>query len=88
MPANMNQEEQLQAISKHIKSIGDPKTLQKIYGALDDPERTFDTSGTIQIGDKFPDFRMPNAVGEEVISSELLKQGHLLITFYRGEWCK
>lgn len=47
----------------------------------------FDTSGIIKVGEKMPDFKLQNAVGEEVDSASLRAKGPLVLTFYRGEWC-
>jgi peroxiredoxin len=41
----------------------------------------------LKIGDKAPDFTLPNAVGKEVSLSETLKKGIVILKFYRGEWC-
>jgi peroxiredoxin len=41
----------------------------------------------IQVGDTLPEFRLSDAVSNEVTSDSLLSQGPLLITFYRGGWC-
>jgi peroxiredoxin len=38
-------------------------------------------------GQVAPDFSLPNASGKIVNLSELLKQGPVVLTFYRGEWC-
>ena len=38
-------------------------------------------------GEQAPDFTLPNAHGEGVTLSHLLKQGPVVITFYRGIWC-
>lgn len=41
----------------------------------------------LKVGDKAPDFSLPNAVGKTVKLSELLKNGKVILTFYRGTWC-
>ena len=41
----------------------------------------------LKIGDKAPDFTLPNALGKNISLSETLKQGIVVIKFYRGEWC-
>ncbi|CAM3592667.1 peroxiredoxin-like family protein [Zobellia roscoffensis] len=41
----------------------------------------------LTIGDKAPDFTLPNAMGNDVSLSEMLKTGIVIIKFYRGEWC-
>lgn len=38
-------------------------------------------------GDMVPDFTLPDAQGREVTLSQLLAQGPVIITFYRGIWC-
>ncbi|CDF80456.1 alkyl hydroperoxide reductase [Formosa agariphila KMM 3901] len=41
----------------------------------------------IPVGDKAPDFTLPNALGVDVSLSELLKTYTVIVKFYRGEWC-
>lgn len=41
----------------------------------------------INVGDTAPDFTLPNAAGESVTLSELLKDGPVVMIWYRGEWC-
>lgn len=41
----------------------------------------------LAIGDKAPDFVLPDAKGEQVRLSDRLAQGPVVITFYRGSWC-
>lgn len=41
----------------------------------------------LTVGDVAPDFTLPDATGQSVSLSELLKQGPVVINFYRGEWC-
>jgi len=41
----------------------------------------------LAVGDTAPDFALPDAVGNQVVLSELLAQGPVVVTFYRGEWC-
>src|ERR1700680_546199 len=42
---------------------------------------------SLQVGQKAPDFTLPNATGGEVSLSSLLKKGPVVLSFYRGEWC-
>ncbi|WP_341227464.1 peroxiredoxin-like family protein [uncultured Arcticibacterium sp.] len=41
----------------------------------------------LSIGDTAPDFTLPNAFGKSVSLSNSLKEGFVIIKFYRGEWC-
>ncbi len=38
-------------------------------------------------GEQVPDFTLSDAAGRSVTLSELLKQGPVVVTFYRGAWC-
>lgn len=38
-------------------------------------------------GDKAPNFSLTNAIGTNVTLSEKLKEGHVILVFYRGSWC-
>ena len=42
---------------------------------------------SLQIGQKAPDFVLPNVVGGEISLAHLLKNGPVVLSFYRGEWC-
>ncbi|MDJ0591938.1 MAG: peroxiredoxin-like family protein [Pleurocapsa sp. MO_226.B13] len=42
---------------------------------------------TLKVGEKAPNFTLPNAVGKEVELQELLKAVAVVISFYRGQWC-
>ena len=38
-------------------------------------------------GEAAPDFALPNALGETVRLSELLRDSAVVLSFYRGQWC-
>ena len=40
-----------------------------------------------QVGDDAPDFTLKNAVGKEINLSDELKNGPVVLTWYRGGWC-
>ena len=41
----------------------------------------------LKVGQKAPDFTLPDAFGNPVSLSALLVSGPVVISFYRGEWC-
>ncbi len=41
---------------------------------------------TIKVGQKAPDFELENVDGKNVVLSELLKKGPVVLGFYRGKW--
>ena len=42
---------------------------------------------SIKVGDRAPDFTLPDADGNSVSSGSMLEKGPLVVTFYRGVWC-
>ncbi|EGJ34604.1 MULTISPECIES: peroxiredoxin-like family protein [Moorena] len=42
---------------------------------------------SLNVGDKSPNFTLPNAVGKLVELQDLLATGAVVISFYRGQWC-
>lgn len=41
----------------------------------------------LRVGDRAPDFVLPDAMGETVRLSDRLGEGPVVLTFYRGAWC-
>ena len=41
----------------------------------------------IRVGEKAPDFVLNNALGKAVSLQDKLKQGPVILVFYRGAWC-
>lgn len=41
----------------------------------------------IREGDQFPDFMLPDHQGRLVTAVELLSQGPLVLSYFRGDWC-
>ena len=41
----------------------------------------------LKVGDKAPNFKMADQNGKSVQLNKLLKQGPVVLVFYRGEWC-
>ena len=40
----------------------------------------------LNVGENLPSFELPAPAGQMISSEELLKQGSLVLTFYRGVW--
>jgi len=67
------------------------KVPQDILNTMLDVTRRLVESGiadnSLKVGDKVPDFNLPNAAGEEVRLKEFLDKGPVILNFYRGGWC-
>lgn len=83
----MSLKEQLQArLDKSRKQV-DPGKRAIMDRATADLAASDLIANALQKGAKLPNFTLSNAQGQEVHSEALLKQGPLVISFYRGGWC-
>ena len=48
---------------------------------------SFFSGPQLTVGDYFPQFSLPNVVGNAVSSEEMLAEGPLVVSFNRGGWC-
>ena len=51
------------------------------------PDSLAEPSG-LKVGDKAPDFTVVDQTGKEVSLSSTLEEGKVILTFYRGAWCR
>jgi len=63
--------EKIAEYNKGVKTVQDSGLMEK----------------ALKKGDTAPDFTLKNAVGKEVTLSKLLKNGPVVMTWYRGSWC-
>lgn len=45
------------------------------------------SANAVKVGQKAPEFSLPDQLGETVTLSLVLERGPAVIVFYRGEWC-
>lgn len=64
-------------------SQGIQEDLSK-HGISDNPNNVL---GGLKIGDRAPDFELENQDGELISLDEKLKDGPVLLVFYRADWC-
>lgn len=65
-----------------------PKGLAELFGAkTKELAETGIVESAIKVGDQAPEFTLPDGTGKEVSTAELLKNGPIVLTFYRGSWC-
>lgn len=66
---------------------GNPEFAQKVDKLLADAVAFKQGDSALAVGSKAPSFDLPDANGKQVKSSDLLENGALVVTFYRGSWC-
>lgn len=53
----------------------------------DVPDEFLQKESVLKVGDKSPNFTLPNADGNAVELFQALKNGPVILSFYRGGWC-
>ncbi len=74
---------------QEAKSAGSPfsaEDMAEMEQAAESLARNMPDPG-IQPGERAPDFRLKDAFGREVHLYDALKQGPVVLVFYRGAWC-
>ncbi len=72
--------------SKKEKSPFSSSDMAVMEKASKDLASSMPTPG-IKVGEKAPDFVLNNALGKSVSLKDKLKQGPVVLVFYRGAWC-
>lgn len=84
--SNTSLKQQLEAQSAAAAERLPPPMLKTIDDAVQGVEDSGILDNVINVGDKAPDFELPDAVGNPVKLSTLLAQGPVVLTWYRGNW--
>lgn len=73
---------QIKDKNMEMKSMEGDKTMAS---KMVTPEQA--AKNALNVGAKMPSFTLPDDKNQQVSSSDLLKQGNLVVVFYRGAWC-
>ena len=79
-------QEQLDATSESFAERMPPEVIRNIDAAVKDVADSGILDRVLKVGDHAPDFILPDATGTDVKLSSLLKQGPVVLTWYRGNW--
>ena len=82
----MSLKEKLENISKESGSKMPDETKANMKKQIEELKSTGIVANSLGVGGKIPEFELPNADGKMVSSSDLLKDGNLVLTFFRGVW--
>ncbi len=63
------------------------KLIKELQSPIEEIIKSGMVEKALKEGAQAPDFTLPDTHGQEVTLSHLLKQGPVVITFYRGIWC-
>jgi len=63
-----------------------PADIESILANAVEELRAAGTASGLTVGERAPDFALPNQRGEKVRLSERLARGPVALSFYRGVW--
>ncbi len=82
----MKLQEKLDAYKKGFLKKVPADALSIMKQATEDLRNSGIMDQTVKVGQKSPDFELKNVDGKNVVLSELLKKGPVVLGFYRGKW--
>jgi hypothetical protein len=87
-PAGLNTElqQQIEQFQREVLSKIPADIVTTLRSTTEDLVRSGIAERSLRIGDKAPDFALPNVRGEQVKLSDLLARGPVVVAFYRGVW--
>lgn len=81
-----NMQEQYNEYIEKFKANASQDTQDKMQSAIDELESSNQGKG-LRVGEKAPEFTLPDAKGDSVDLYQQLQSGPAIVTFYRGGWC-
>jgi len=78
---------QLEARAAKSREMAPPERIAAVEGAIANIADSGILAKAINLGDKAPDFTLPDALGNSVSLYEQLAKGPVILTWYRGSWC-
>ena len=82
----MELQQKLNALKKGFEGQAPKEAVEIMHRATADLEKSGILEGTVKVGDPAPDFSLTNADGQEFRLQELLSEGPVVLSFYRGKW--
>jgi hypothetical protein len=82
----MTLERKLAAIREGAAERIPAETRAIMHKATEDLQNSGILDGVIQPGSALPDFALTNTTGATIAAGQLLQQGSLVLTVYRGLW--
>ncbi|WP_299779649.1 peroxiredoxin-like family protein [uncultured Formosa sp.] len=67
--------------------LKNPDFMKGVDAVIEEAKAFEQGANAIKVGERAPKFKLPNARGKSVSLENLLENGPVVITFYRGNWC-
>ena len=87
MTSQTNLSSQLKELQADFLAQAPQSAAEVMSKATADLEQSGIVGNSLKVGEKAPDFELPDPTGKLVKLSALLANGPVVLNFYRGEWC-
>ncbi|SDJ60012.1 peroxiredoxin-like family protein [Chryseobacterium jejuense] len=78
---------QIEYLNQELSSQLPQEILYAFGKSIEDLKTKRMEENSIQIGNQMPEFSLPNALGKIINSEDIIKNGKIILAFYRGSWC-
>lgn len=82
----MTLKEKIDAYKKDFVAKAPPEAQAVMHRATNDLANSGLLAKAVKVGDLAPDFALEDTAGETVALGDLLDQGPVVLSFYRGRW--
>ncbi len=82
----MSLQDKLDDVKKEFESSAPAEALTIMHRVTEDLQNSGIMDHVLKVGENAPGFTLPDVQGQMVSSSDLLRKGPLVISFYRGVW--
>lgn len=82
-----NLEQQISKLNENLANQLPTEVLEVFGKSIQDLRTKNIEENSISIGNMFPDFNLPDTNDKTVQLKELLKNGKVIVAFFRGSWC-
>lgn len=78
---------QIEQFNNELATQVPQQVLEAFRKSIEDLQKKKIEEKSIKLGEIMPEFLLPNVKNEIINSNEILKNGKMIIAFYRGSWC-
>ena len=82
----MTLKQKIDAYKEGFKKKAPQEAQEIMHRATNDLQHSSQMLNTIKVGDMAPDFSLKNTANNDMVLSDLLDRGPVVLHFYRGRW--
>lgn len=82
----MTLKQKIEAYKEGFKKKAPQEAQEIMHRATNDLQNSPQMKNTIKVGDMAPDFSLKNTANNDMVLSDLLDRGPVVLSIYRGRW--